>query len=202
MSAHTRILGYALTILILALGSGRPVLAAEGGGDTTKAPPKAADLYPIQPGDILKVSVWKEEGMDQDVIVRPDGYITFPLAGEIKAAGSSVEALRKAITEHLKKYIPDPVVTVSVNRLAGNTVYVIGQVNRPGEFPMARNVDVMQALSMAGGTSAYAALNDIKILRRENGKLRALSFKYGEVEKGKRLEQNIILKAGDVVVVP
>ena len=93
-------------------------------------------------------------------------------------------------------------VTVSVQQLTGNTVYVIGKVNRPGVFPIVRNVDVMQALSMAGGTSTYAALNDIKILRRENGKLSAMSFKYAEVEKGKRLEQNIVLRAGDVVVVP
>ncbi len=140
--------------------------------------------------------------MTRDVIVRPDGQMTFPLVGEISAAGDSVENLRAQVTEKLNKYIPDPVVTVSVRRLDGNKVYVIGKVNRPGEIQVVRNLDVMQALSVAGGTSTYAALNDIKILRRENGKLRAMSFKYAEVEKGKRLEQNIILQAGDVVVVP
>ena len=163
---------------------------------------KSMDHYKIQPGDVLAVSVWKEEDLIQEVIVRPDGQITFPLVGEAKAAGNSIEDLRLLISERLKKYIPDPVVTVSVRELTGNTVYVIGKVNRPGVFPIVRNVDVMQALSLAGGTSTYAALNDIKILRRENGKLTALSFKYAEVEKGKRLEQNIILRAGDVVVVP
>ncbi|MFC1772568.1 polysaccharide biosynthesis/export family protein [Pseudomonadota bacterium] len=162
----------------------------------------AVGRYQIQPGDVLVVSVWKEEDLDQEVIVRPDGQITFPLVGEAAAAGNSVENLRLLISERLKKYIPDPVVTVSVRQLTGNTVYVIGKVNRPGVFPIARNVDVMQALSMAGGTSTYAALNDIKILRRENGALKALSFKYAEVEKGKRLEQNVVLQAGDVVVVP
>jgi len=160
------------------------------------------ELYSINPGDVLSVSVWKEEDLNQEVIVRPDGYISFPLVGEAKAAGSSIEALRKLIAQRITKYIPDPVVTVSVRQLSGNKVYVIGKVNKPGEFVVLRNVDVMQALSMAGGTSTYAALNKIKILRRENGKLRSISFEYGEVEKGNRLDQNIVLQAGDVVVVP
>lgn len=163
---------------------------------------KPADLYRIQPGDVLGVSVWKEADLTQDVIVRPDGRITFPLVGEARAAGNSIEDLRVFISDRLKKYIPDPVVTVSVRQLSGNIIYVLGKVNRPGVFNIARNVDVMQALSLAGGTSTYAAVNDIKILRRRNGELKDFSFKYGEVEKGKRLEQNIVLQAGDVVVVP
>ena len=160
------------------------------------------DQYMLQPGDVLAVSVWKEEDLYQEVIVRPDGRISFPLVGEAQAAGNSVEALRKTIAERLEKYIPDPVVTVSVRQLLGNKFYVIGKVNRPGDFQALRNVDVMQALSTAGGTSTYASLNKIKILRRENGKLTAIPFRYGDVEKGEDLEQNIILKAGDVVVVP
>ena len=161
------------------------------------------DQYLLQPGDVLLVSVWKEEDLNQEVIVRPDGRISFPLVGEAVAAGQSLEAVRDSIKKGLTKYIPDPVVTVSVRQLSGNRVYVIGKVNRPGEFPILSNVDVMQALSMAGGTSTYAALNKIKILRRDgNGKQKAISFEYGDIEKGKNLEQNIILKAGDVVVVP
>jgi len=183
-----------LTLIVASLALHTGTLAAEDS--------KPVDHYEIQPGDVLGVSVWKEEDLIQEVIVRPDGQITFPLVGEAKAAGNSIENLRLLISERLKKYIPDPVVTVSVRQLAGNTIYVLGKVNRPGVFPIVRNVDVMQALSLAGGTSTYAALNDIKILRRENGQLRALSFKYAEVEKGKRLEQNVVLQAGDVVVVP
>ncbi len=161
------------------------------------------DQYLLQPGDVLLVSVWKEEDLNQEVIIRPDGRISFPLVGEAVAAGQSLEAVRTSIKKGLAKYIPDPVVTVSVRQLSGNRVYVIGKVNRPGEFPILSYVDVMQALSMAGGTSTYAALNKIKILRRDgNGKQKAISFEYGDIEKGKNLEQNIILKAGDVVVVP
>jgi len=164
--------------------------------------PADAGLYHLQPGDVLQISVWKEENMNNQVVVRPDGRINFPLVGEVQAAGDSVEHLRQLIAEKLKKYIPDPVVSVSILQLSGNIVYVIGKVNRPGPFPIVRDVDVMQALSMAGGTSTYAALNKIKILRRNHGKLTAIPFEYGDVEKGKHLEQNIILKAGDVVVVP
>ena len=188
---------FLLTILTFIITSSALHSAALAAGSNN-----AVDYYKIQPGDVLLVSVWKEEELIQEVIVRPDGQITFPLVGEVNAAGNSIEDLRLFISEGLKKYIPDPVVTVSVKQLAGNTIYVLGKVNRPGIFPIVRDVDVMQALSLAGGTSTYAALNDIKILRRENGKVRALSFKYGEVEKGKRLEQNIVLQAGDVVVVP
>ena len=167
----------------------------------------ASDQYLLQPGDVLLVSVWKEDDLNQEVIVRPDGRISFPLVGEVIAAGQSLKAVRTSIKSGLVKYIPDPVVTVSVRQLTGNRVYVIGKVNRPGDFPILRNVDVMQALSMAGGTSTYAALNaalnKIQILRRDkNGKQRAIRFEYGDIEKGKNLEQNIILQAGDVVVVP
>jgi len=165
-------------------------------------PGTVTGTYQIQPGDILQISVWKEEDLVQEVIVRPDGFISFPLVGEAEAAGRSVDEVRALITERLNKYIPDPVVTVSIGQLTGNRVYVIGKVNRPGEFPMVRYVDVMQALSMAGGTSTYAALNKIKILRRENGRLEAIPFRYGDVEKGENLDQNIVLKPGDVVVVP
>jgi polysaccharide export outer membrane protein len=182
---------FPLSFLLIAATFGSPTFAAQGD-----------ELYSINPGDVLSVSVWKEEDLNQEVIVRPDGYISFPLVGEAKAAGSSIEALRKLIAQRITKYIPDPVVTVSIRQLSGNKVYVIGKVNKPGEFVVLRNVDVMQALSMAGGTSTYAALNKIKILRRENGRLRAISFEYGDVEKGNNLEQNIVLQAGDVVVVP
>ncbi len=98
--------------------------------------------------------------------------------------------------------MPDPVVTVSLQQLSGNKVYVIGQVNRPGEFAANSYMDVVQALSVAGGMTPYAAANKIKILRRQNGNLTAISFKYGEIEKGDNLQQNIILESGDVVIVP
>ena len=160
------------------------------------------ETYRIQPGDVLDVSVWQEENLQKQVLVRPDGGMSFPLAGDMPVAGKSVSDVQKLITERLKKYIPDPVVTVSTLKLDGNKVYVIGKVNRPGEFQVNRYVDVVQALSMAGGMTPYASDNKIEILRRENGKQRSIPFRYGDIEKGDDLEQNIILHSGDVVVVP
>ncbi len=162
----------------------------------------AAEEYGIQPGDILQVSVWREEDLARDVLVRPDGGFSFPLAGDIRAEGQSAEQVREELAKRLEKYIPDPEVSVAVQQIAGNKIYVIGKVNRPGEFIMNHDIDVMQALSMAGGTAIFAGLNKIKILRRNGVEQTAIPFQYAEVESGEKLEQNIILQRGDVVVVP
>jgi len=159
-------------------------------------------IYKIQPGDVLEISVWKEESLLRQVLVRPDGGMSFPLVGDVQAAGKSIEELQGVVTQRLTKYIPDPVVTVSTHQLNGNKVYVIGKVNRPGEFVANRYIDVVQALSVAGGMTPYAAANKIKVLRRENGKLKSIPFRYGDIEKGENLQQNIVLQSGDVVLVP
>lgn len=158
--------------------------------------------YTLQPGDILEISVWKEEGMQGEVLVRPDGGLSFPLVGDVIAEGRTIKQLNDEITAKLKAYIPDPVVTVSLKQILGNIVYVLGRVNRPGEFQFIRKIDVMQALSKAGGMTPYAEVDKIKILRRTGDLLQAILFNYGEVEKGAKLEQNILLESGDVVVVP
>ena len=158
--------------------------------------------YYVQPGDVLFISVWREEDLQRRVLVRPDGRFSFPLVADVEARNKSVEMLRAELTERLSRYIPDLVVTVTVEEVRGNKIYVIGQVNDPGEFVVNPSVDVMQALSLAGGTTAFAALNDIVILRRVNGRQQALPFRYNEVIKGRNLEQNIVLESGDVLVVP
>ena len=158
--------------------------------------------YRLGPGDLLEISVWKEEGLEKQVLVRPDGGITFPLVGELKAGGKTVTQLQDALIKGIKRFIPDPVITVSVLQINSNKIYVVGKVARPGEFVGSRYLDVMQALSMAGGLNAYASSNNIKILRRVKGKETAIPFEYDTVAAGNELEQNIILKGGDVVVVP
>lgn len=158
--------------------------------------------YRLQPGDIVTVSVWKEEDLQREVLVRPDGALSFPLAGEINVDGRTVEELRVDLVERLKRYVPDPVVTVAVKAIGGNRVYVIGKVARPGEFPFSSTLDVMQALSLAGGATPFAQINDIVILRRDNAGQRALPFRYGDVERGRNLQQNFELQSGDTVVVP
>ena len=160
------------------------------------------NAYKIQPGDMLEISVWREEDLLRQVLVLPDGRLSFPLVGDIQAAGKSVSQLQEQVTGRLTKYIPDPVVTVAILQLSGNKVYVTGKVARPGEFVANRYLDVVQALSMAGGMTPYAAPNKIKILRRENDTLIAIPFRYVDIEKGIRLEQDIMLQSGDVVVVP
>jgi len=168
-----------------------------------QVPLAESKAYQVQPGDILEISVWKEEGLQQEVLVRPDGGLSFPLAGDFKAQGKSLVEIQKIINERLSQYIADPVITVSAKQLLGNRIYVIGKVNKPGEYIVNRYVDVMQALSMAAGMTPFSAVNDIKILRRDkDGKQQAIEFRYGDVEDGDDLEQNIILKNGDVVVVP
>ena len=158
--------------------------------------------YLIGPGDVLSISVWKEEGMQQEVLVRPDGEITFPLVGEITAGGLTTKALSAKLVTRLKKYIPHPSVTVSVFKSVSNKIYVVGKVNRPGEFTATGYLDVLQALTMAGGLTPYAESDEIKIIRRTKTGTKMKLFDYDEVVSGERLDMNIILKAGDTVVVP
>ena len=158
--------------------------------------------YQIGPEDVLEISVWKEEGLKKEVLVRPDGGLSFPLIGEVQAVGKTTGQIQKEITDRLEKFIPDPVVSVSLLKVVGNKIYVIGKVARPGEFPAGRYVDVLQALSMAGGLTPFASENNIKVLRKENGKDVVMPFRYSQVQKGENLDQNIMLKSGDVVVVP
>jgi polysaccharide biosynthesis/export protein len=169
---------------------------------TSRAVAEEPQAYRIQPGDLLSITVWRESELQQDVLVRPDGGISFPLSGEIKAAGDTVDALRKQIDERLRKYIPDPVVNVTVKATTGNKIYVVGKVARPGEFVLNRPLDVMQSLGLAGGATPFAALDEIRILRRQGDKQVVLRFHYGEVERGRHLEQNIPLQSGDTVIVP
>lgn len=175
---------------------------APGAVAVAQEAPASKYSYKVLPGDLLQVSVWKEEDLQQDVLVRPDGAFSFPLAGDISTENQSVQDLQTELTRRLSRFISDPVVTVSVREVLGNRIYVIGQVNKAGVFVVNPQVDVLQALSMAGGGTPFAALNDIKILRRTGTSQMALSFKYNEVVKGRNLDQNIILQSGDVVVVP
>jgi polysaccharide export outer membrane protein len=160
------------------------------------------DPYLVQPGDMLFISVWREAELQGDVLVRPDGQISFPLAGELTAAGRTIEDLRADLTERLSRYIPDLFVTVTIREILGNKIYVLGQVNNPGAYVMNPRLDVTQALSIAGGTTAFASLGNIRILRRAGGRQEVLGFDFSQVARGQRLEQNVMLESGDVVLVP
>lgn len=163
----------------------------------------AQPSYQLNPGDILHIDVWNEDTLSRDVLILPDGYISFPLAGTIKAGGFTAPQVEAALAKALSKYLKDPpTVTVSIKELDGNKIYVLGKVNHPGEFPINRPTDVMQALAMAGGLNTFAAENDIDVLRRNaNGQQIAIPFEYGDVKEGEKLQTNILLHSGDVVVV-
>ena len=191
---YVKVLVVVVSLMTLGVSTGAD--AAEAG-----AVPDAKE-YHISPEDVLQVSVWKEDGLDKTVVVRPDGGISFPLAGDVAAAGKTPMELETEIAARLQRFIPDAVVTVSVMELKGLRIYVSGKVKNPGQFTVGRYVDVLQAITLAGGLTPYANDAGIKILRREGGKQAVYEFNYGDVKNGKNLKQNIVLQTDDVVVVP
>jgi polysaccharide export outer membrane protein len=181
--------------------------SAAAAGTPSAVPPGAKSAvavpgYQLQPGDTLQVMVWKETDLQSEVLIRPDGGISFALAGELHAAGHTVAELTALLEERIRKFEPDAVVTVSVKAATGNRVYVIGKVAHPGDFALSRPIDVMQALSLAGGATPFADTNAIRILRRDSDREKSIAFRYGDVERGRDLDQNILLQSGDTVVVP
>jgi polysaccharide export outer membrane protein len=176
------------------------LLAAAGAAPGTVAA-EATD-YAVKPGDVLLVSVWKEEDLTMEALVRPDGKFSFPLVGDVQAAGQSVASIRDELVNRIEPYIPDAAATVMLKSMEGNRAFVVGKVNLPGPILMTSDTNVMQALSMAGGTAQFAGLRNILILRGQGGNQTAIPFNYDQVESGENLEQNITLQAGDVVVVP
>lgn len=158
--------------------------------------------YRIGPEDVLHISVWKEKDLDRKVLVRPDGGISFPLVGDIQVSGRTPLEVQDEIRSRLQRYVPDAEVTVSVDKISGYTVFVLGEVNNPGQFTLGRYVDVVQALTLAGGTTPYASERNMQILRRQDGREVTYRFDFRDIKRGKQLEQNIILQSGDVVVVP
>ena len=158
--------------------------------------------YIIGAGDVLYISLWKDKELTSQVVVLPDGHIVFPLVGELKAEGRTIEELKSEIEKRIDRYVPDPVLTVMVQQVNSMQVYILGKVNRPGSYPLNIRMNVLQALSAAGGLNAFADRNDIKIFRRRGNRTLIKPFQYDKVTDGKSLEQNIALERGDVVVVP
>lgn len=167
------------------------------------SPAVAVDsTYQIGIGDVLSISVWKDEALTKDVVVLPDGDISFPLLGLLKAAGKTVGQFKAELEEKISQYAPDPVLSLEVKQVNSMIVYVIGRVNKPDRFLLNRNVSVLQALSMAGGLNPFAKRNSIKVFRNQGGTTKTFPFQYDDVVEGKHLEQNIELERGDVIVVP
>lgn len=162
--------------------------------------------YRIKPGDVLEVLVWQEEGLQRQVTVAPDGLISFPLAGHMRAGGLTTREIEHVVTRKLRSFITDPVVTVSYLSSSEEpmeaAVYVTGQVRSGGIHKIDRPTTVMQAISIAGGLDVFAAKRRIKVIRKVRDREVAIEFDYVDVSSGRDLSTNIRLKNGDVVVVP
>jgi polysaccharide export outer membrane protein len=174
-------------------------------GDSTALAHKAATAdpnYTIGPQDVLDISVWKEPELTRSVPVRPDGKISLPLLNDVQAAGLTPSELAAQITTNLKKFVTAPQVTVIVTAINSQRVFIIGEVLRPGAFPLLPGMTVLQALSSAGGFTQFASLSKIYILRNEDGKQTKHPFNYKAAINGKQVDQNFLMKAGDQIVVP
>ena len=195
-------------LFLVLIASAHPLCADEALETATPGDPAEAVAewpgpdYIIGPGDMLSVSVWEVEALTKQVVVLPDGKISFPLIGELTVAGKTISQIRKELEEALMRYVPDPVVTVGVEQVNSMLIYVIGRVNSPGRFLLNTNVNVLQVLATAGGLNVFAKRSKIKIFRQEGGKTKIYTFNYDQVSSGEELEQNIVLKRGDVIVVP
>nr|WP_321467013.1 polysaccharide biosynthesis/export family protein [uncultured Desulfobulbus sp.] len=165
-------------------------------------PASMMEGYVIGPGDVLSISVWQNPDLTRVVPVLPDGTISFPLLGELMVSDLSVTQLTKKLKDELEPYTPDPQLSVEVQQTRSLVIYVIGKVNRPGNFTYYANIDVLQALAMAGGLNPFADRSDIKIIRTDKEGKKEFTFDYDAVTEDGALGQNIQLKRGDVVIVP
>lgn len=168
----------------------------------TAAVSSADDVFHIGAGDVLEISVWKDPDLSRAVIVPPGGVISFPLIDAINVINLTVADLKQVVTKKLSEFVPDVTVTVMLTEINSLKAYVIGKVNNPGMYDITLDTNVMQILAQAGGLTPFASDGNVKILRQKKNQITKIPFDYGDVEKGKNLEQNIILQPGDVVVVP
>jgi polysaccharide biosynthesis/export protein len=198
-------LGMALALLALASTAhaqakpaATPALEAGGAAKAATSDPN----YVIGGQDMLDISVWKEAELTRTVPVRPDGKISLPLLNDVQAAGLTPTQLAQQITESLKKFVTDPQVTVIVTQINSQRIYILGEVARAGAYPLLPNMTILQGLSSAGGFTQFANMKKIYMFRTENGKQVRYPFNYKDVVNGKAQDENIVMKAGDTIVVP
>jgi polysaccharide export outer membrane protein len=185
-----------------AMPSGSVTSPSAEHASVVSAPPKIGADYVIGADDMLDVSVWKEQELTRTLQVRPDGRISMPLLNDVQAAGLTPSQLSQTITERLKKYLTAPQVTVIVTQINSQRVYVIGEVTRPGAYPLLPGMTILQAISSAGGLTQFANSKKIFLMRNENHIQTKYPFSYKEVLDGRKAEENLAVKAGDTIVVP
>jgi polysaccharide biosynthesis/export protein len=194
---------------LLALTVAAPAYAQQAPNGNTAKPPVSVPAgvtpppdYVIGPDDVLTVVFWREKDMSSEVAVRPDGMISLPLINEVKAAGLTPEQLRDELTKAAEKFIEGPTVSVVVKAINSRKVFIMGQIAKPGPYPLSAPTTVMQLIAMAGGLHEFADAKNITIIRHENGQQVTRKFNYKDVSQGKNLTQNIELKPGDTIIVP
>jgi len=183
-------------VVLIALITALPLWA----GEQVQAP--APEDYTIGPGDVLEISVWQNEALTKMLKVLPDGKIHFPLIGEVVVGGKTLADLETEMKQRIDVFVPDPVISVMVREISSMFIYIIGEVNSPGRFGLNSNINVLQALCMAGGFNEWAKKNKIKIFRETKGKTEVLRFSYDDMVKEKNIDSNITLKRGDIIFVP
>ena len=158
--------------------------------------------YRIGNGDILEIITWKEPDFSTEVMVRLDGKITFPLLDDIQAAGHTTVQVKEAIQSRLKEYVENPTVTVILRNPVSRKFYILGEIAQTGEYPLVKDLTVLQAFALAGGFTEWASKREIILLRDEGGKKRIISINYRNIMKGVDLDQDIFLQPNDTIIVP
>jgi polysaccharide export outer membrane protein len=180
-----------------------PMWQAIAATDNTKEEKTSVDgEYIIGPTDVLEINVWREPDLSRTIPVRPDGKITLPLLNDVQASGLTPLELKAGIEKRLAEFVESPTVSVVVQEIHSKNIFVLGQVESPGQYPLQQDLTVLQALSLAGGLAEWADKGDVVILRKENGKQTRIKFNYKNISKGKYLEKNIVLRPGDTIIVP
>ena len=189
---------------VLTVNSADAASGANNGKTKVKAVPiTKKSTYRIGASDILSVITWKEPDFTiSEVLVRIDGKISFPLLNDVQAAGLTPLMLRDVIENGLKEYISTPTVTVSVVDPASKKFYILGEVTNTGQYPLVKDLTVLQAFALAGGFTEWASKKEIILMRREGGKRKVIKINYKAIAKGKDLEQNVFVKADDTIIVP
>jgi polysaccharide biosynthesis/export protein len=165
-------------------------------------PPVVPADYVIGPDDVLSILFWRNQEISGDVVVRPDGLISLPVLNEVHAAGLTPEQLRQKLMQQATKYFEEPNVTIVVKAINSRKVYITGMVAKPGPYSLSGAMTVVQLIAMAGGLHEFADAKNISVLRTENGRQVRIPFNYKDVQQGRNLKQNILLKPGDTVIVP
>lgn len=182
-------------------GPARPAAGQSAAAQPADAVTPPSD-YVIGPEDVIGVVVWREQDLSADVKVRPDGKVSLPLLNDLQASGLTPEEFRKVVTDAAAKFVADPSVTIIVKQINSRMVFVMGEVGKPGTYQLTAPYTVLQMLALAGGPTAFAKRDKIGVVRTVNGKTVRHRFNYEEVVDGRKMEQNLVLRPGDTVIVP